>query len=100
VVRWSGAHGTALRIDGPRVRLTLRDADEVPLVDLHKEDGAAITIRLPERWASGGSAEERESTSPSRVTKRFAIRAGTASSDEPIALAQMVPAAPTDAPRG
>jgi hypothetical protein len=98
LVRLSAAHGTALRIDGPQVRLTVRDGDEVPLVDLHKEESAAVTIRLPERWAARATVEERDRTPQSPVTKRFLLQPN--SSEDPIVLAQLTQTAPADQPRG
>jgi hypothetical protein len=98
LVRLSTAHAAALRIDGPQIRLTVRDADDVPLVDLHKEDGATVLVRLPERWTSHAAAEERDTQAQSHVLKRFVLEAPH--SEQPIALAQLPPASPVGEARG
>ena len=99
LVSLAGTRGPALRIDGPDVRLTLRDADEVPLVDLHKEDGAVVTLRLPDRWAAHAAVEERDPSAQALVLKRFSLEAEHAAA-QPIALAELTPAAPLGETRG
>jgi hypothetical protein len=39
------------------VRLTVRDVEDVPVIDLHKEAGVALTLALPERWAAHATTE-------------------------------------------
>jgi hypothetical protein len=51
LARWNEGRGVSLRIDGPAARRTLRDERGVPVVDLHKEDGAVVLLHLPESWA-------------------------------------------------
>ncbi|HKQ68658.1 MAG TPA: hypothetical protein VJT73_04930 [Polyangiaceae bacterium] len=98
LVRLSALRGTALRIDGPQLRLTIRDGDEVPLVDLHKEDGAALTIRLPEQWAARAVVEERDATAQSQVVRRFSLEPSP--DERPIVLSQLTPTSPVSEPRG
>jgi uncharacterized caspase-like protein len=99
LVSLAGAHGTALRIDGPEIRLTLRDADEIPLVDLHKEDGAVVTVRLPDRWAAHAAVEQRDASARAQVLRRFSLEAAHPA-EKPIALAELTPAAPLGETRG
>lgn len=98
LVRLSDTHAKTLRIDGPQRRLTLRDADDVDLVDLHKEEGMAITLRLPERWATHASVEERDTTEQVRVLRRFTP--DESKPDEPIVLAALASAPPASEARG
>ena len=52
------AQGTRVRFDDSRRRVTVRDANELPWFDFHKEAGEAATLVLPSRVAAGGSIEE------------------------------------------
>lgn len=45
--------------DAAGLRLRLRDANGVPLLDAHSERGRAITVALPEAWARGAIIERR-----------------------------------------
>lgn len=77
---------------GAPARLTLRDANEVPWVDVHKEGSARMVLRVPPGWASGAIVEERQIGGDARrgrnpVIKRYALE--TASPDAPVALAQL-----------
>lgn len=87
ILRFANGRGRALRIDGPRVRLTVLDADEVPMVDLHKEEGAVVTLRLPERWVTHAAIDERNPSEQGRVARRFMLEGGP--SESPIALASL-----------
>src|SRR5262249_34107667 len=50
--------GLRLTLDAARpIRLTIRDRDELPWLDLYKEPGALLTLRLP---AAASSADERD----------------------------------------
>jgi hypothetical protein len=52
----------------------VRDADDVPWIDVHKEEGAPIELLLPARLAARVSVEEREITEQgSRVLRRAAF---------------------------
>lgn len=52
------ASGVTLNLaPGPELRLTVRDADEQPWVDLHKEAGASLSLRLPARWGARASVD-------------------------------------------
>lgn len=95
LVSLGSTHGTALRLDGPQVRLTVRDADDVPLVDLHKENGAVVTVRLPARWAARAVAEQRDPGASAQVLRRFAIEPRP---DQPM-LAQLSTEPAVDATR-
>ena len=89
--------GAALRIEGPQKRLTVRDADDVPLVGLHKEDGAVVTVHLPERWATRAAVEERDPSS-SHVVNRFALDVPRA--EPKVLLAELLASPPAGAARG
>lgn len=83
VVRLSSAHAERLRVDAEGdVRLTVRDADDVPVVDLHKERGAAITLVVPPRWGRGGTLERSEILGGVRTTRRYALRPSTEDESE------------------
>jgi hypothetical protein len=65
-------------------RLTLRDADEVPWADLHREAGAMIDLVVPERLAQGAVLERREGARVvSRSIVRTAENGGIELADEP-----------------
>jgi hypothetical protein len=50
--------GLRLTLDAARpIRLTIRDRDELPWLDLYKETGAPVTLRLP---VAAASADERD----------------------------------------
>jgi len=50
--------GPRLTLDAARpIRLTIRDRDELPWLDLHKEAGAPVTLRLP---AAAATVDERD----------------------------------------
>ena len=54
----AGDGGLRLTLEAARsIRLTIRDRDELPWIDLHKEAGAPLTLRLP---AASVSADERD----------------------------------------
>lgn len=97
IATFARAHAKLLRIDGPATRLTLRDADDVPVVDLHKEAGAVVTLRLPDRWATRSAIEELEPNAPERPRKRFTV---DASGDAPLLFAELTPAPQPSEARG
>lgn len=74
-----GADARRVELDtAPRLRLTVRDVDELPWIDAHKEEGAAMTLYLPRRVAEHGAVEERrvEGTGlADRPTRRVALDA-------------------------
>jgi hypothetical protein len=54
----------------------VRDAHELPWIDLHKEPGAKLTVRIPETMAKGASVDERDLLAPGGpVTTRRAVDA-------------------------
>ena len=63
------ARALRLAVDGREQRLTVRDSRELPWVDVHKEAGAALTLRLPLDRAPGASVDERD-TATGGVTAR------------------------------
>jgi hypothetical protein len=66
--------GTALRVDaGPGARLTVRDRDSIPWIDLNPEDGFGVTLRLPRRAAEGAFVEESHGGigAPAMATYRY-----------------------------
>src|SRR5262249_12850354 len=45
---------------GTPERITVRDQDDLPWIDLHREPSATLTLRLPERLAENAVVEARE----------------------------------------
>lgn len=94
------AKGVRIELDAaPRSRLTVRDGDALPWIDVHKEAGTPATLKIPAQWAARASVEEREpSEAASRVLRRYALDA--VPPDEPIRLAALTPAPPSGETRG
>jgi len=67
-----GSGGVRLRVGDAHRRLTLRDANEVPWLDLHKEVGP-LGLVVPRRIASEAALEDLDPSG--MVTKRVAIHA-------------------------
>ena len=86
------ARGARLELDAsPSLRLTVRDGEDVPWIDVHKEEGTRVVLRLPESLSARISLEEREVTEQgSRVLRRSGF-AG-APDDRPLRLADATPA--------
>jgi hypothetical protein len=69
------SQAATLVIEGERPqRVTVRDHDELPWVDVHTEAGSTVRVRLPERLANRMSVEELEG---GRIVRRRANRAAT-----------------------
>ena len=98
LVRLSSAHATTVSIGEERVRLTLRDADGIPLVDLHKEDGASLLLRFPDRWAAHSTIEHVDAGAPGRILQSHSLEAPA--KDRTLALADLTPSVPSVDPRG
>jgi len=59
IIELAAAHAARVEVAaGPR-RLTVRNPDELPWIDLDEEAGTTATLLVPERWAAGASLEER-----------------------------------------
>jgi len=54
----TAAQGTRVRLDERQHRVTVRDANELPWFDFHKESGEVATLVLPARVAAGASIDE------------------------------------------
>lgn len=93
VVDWRGSRAVRLRLEGNQ-RVTVRDRDELPWIDVHTEPGSAVELRLPARLVDGLSLELRDETG--RVTQRLGGAAATAT----LALADFHPLDPASASRG
>jgi hypothetical protein len=90
----AAATGSRLTLDAARpIRLTIRDRDELPWIDLNKEAGAPITLRLP---ASAASADE---LAAGGVIQRHQLQLEPGTLLPTIALAGLSPAAPPPAAR-
>jgi hypothetical protein len=86
--------GPRLTLDAARaIRLTIRDRDELPWIDLNKEAGAPITLRLP---ASAASADE---LGDGGVIQRHQLQLEPGTHAPTLALAGLSPAAPPPAAR-
>jgi len=84
--------GAVLRVDPSRsARLTVRDRDDVPWIDVNKEDGFAVTLRMPRRAAEGAVVEESDASpgAAARAHPRFAYP--TAEGAQTATLAQLSP---------
>lgn len=95
-VRLGGAHAERLSLDAAAdVRLTVKDSEGVPVVDVHKERGAPMTLGLPARWAAGGSVEQIVGTSNPRTIRRYALAApasdGADERDHVLAMVEVAP---------
>lgn len=66
----NSAHAARLRLDEPRQRVTVRDANEIDWVDTHKEAGAGLTLRVPFEVAKGANIEELTADSSLPVRRR------------------------------
>ncbi len=74
------AKGVKVTIDEAQRRLTLRDTDEIPWVDLHKEKGKSLQLTLPTRIAKGASFEETVQGA-TRPSERYALSESKERSD-------------------
>lgn len=86
LVRLRVARATTLHVAAPEaLRLTIRDRSEIPIVDLYKEAGAVVDVRLPMSLAEGAVIDERNPSAPGvPVTRRYALpSAGADSLDSP-----------------
>ncbi|MDF2692988.1 MAG: hypothetical protein K0S65_1371, partial [Labilithrix sp.] len=85
---------------GPRDprRVTLRDADDVPWIDLHCEDAARCVLAVPERAATGATVEAyRVDSAGMHSAGRSAF---VADDDRPTPLASLSPTSDASSPRG
>jgi hypothetical protein len=94
------AAGARLELDAARpVRLTVRDENALPWIDVHKERGAAATLRIPASWAARATVEEREvSEYGGRPLHRYTLDG--VKEAEPIRLSALTPTEPAAEPRG
>ena len=98
LVRLSSARATTVKIGEERTRLTLRDADGVPLVDLHKEEGTSLMLRFPDRWATHATVEQVEAEASEHILRRYLIEAPE--KDRKLVLAELTPPSPGVDARG
>ncbi|MGD0676319.1 MAG: hypothetical protein ABSC94_12945 [Polyangiaceae bacterium] len=91
----SEARAARIEVDGREQRLTVRDAQELPWIDLHKEAGATLTLRLPIGRAMGASIDERDALAPGApIVSRRPARGGGAPGG--VTLASMSPRGPSE----
>lgn len=69
----SASRGKKVRLDGGVLRWTVRDQDDVRWIDVHKEAGSVLTLRVPERLDEKGTVEERDPAT-GNVLRRYALR--------------------------
>lgn len=75
--------GRRLALDTARpIRLTIRDRDELPWLDLNKEAGAAVTLRLPTAAASADERDERGAVQRRALDPAAMTAAGSAALDD------------------
>jgi len=87
------AQGTRVRIDDNRRRVTVRDANELPWFDFHKEAGETATLVLPSRVAAGASIDVHGARGKTRHTLE-------APAPAELVLAALTPIAAPHDPRG
>ncbi len=94
----AAARARSLHIEAERrIRLTVRDQDGLPWIDVYKEAGTAMTLALPPERLAQASIEELEVTGAgARVLRRLVLGAG----DGPIELDSLTVAALTHDARG
>ena len=71
---------------GEEQRVTVRDADELPWIDLHAEAGSRVRLHLPERLRAQLTVESRALDASGRVLGR---KEGVAALDHPTLLAEL-----------
>jgi hypothetical protein len=97
--RWHAFH-LELGSDAP-ARLTLHDADDIPWVDVHKEAGVALTLRLPSSLSRGATAEvRRPSTASADVPRRLRYDLVAGDESSTLRLAAASPETPPARARG
>jgi hypothetical protein len=84
-----------------RIRLTVRDQDGLPWIDVYKEAGTAMTLALPPERLAQASIEELEVTGEgARVRRVRVLGAGDGSVDGSVALDALAVAEPAHDARG
>ncbi|HVH45494.1 MAG TPA: EF-hand domain-containing protein [Labilithrix sp.] len=77
VVDLAHAVGARVRVDANERRLTVRDQDEVPWLDMHKEAGAEVLLHLPPRLAQRAALDE-ASTTTGAIVRHDLVEVGAA----------------------
>ena len=99
----SRAVGRRVSLDKDRdVRITLRDADDIPWVDVHKETGAAMTLSLPAPLDRPGAVAEEiaiDAAGP-RVVQRRRLTEDDDNRQSPISLTSLPISAASGSARG
>jgi len=84
----SAARAVVLELGSGEQRVTVRDAQELPWIDVHKERGTSVRLRVPRDRASGASVDERDPASPTApLLGRRAI--GVTDDAAPVSLAAL-----------
>lgn len=75
--RLTDARATRVEVDSQRqVRMTVRDKDDLPWIDINKEQGHRTTLYVPSRVIEKASFDEHEATDgDSRIVHRFSATA-------------------------
>ena len=82
---------------GEERRITVRDGDDLPWIDLHTEADNAVRLRLPEKVREQLTVDSRSLDASGRLVVR---REGVASVDHPTLLAQLATRAASENARG
>jgi hypothetical protein len=82
--------------DAAPLRLRLRDAEGVPVLDAHTEGGSALEVALPEAWATGAVVERAGTNGAAATLDAYAVP------DQPevLGLAALQPIAARGSARG
>ncbi len=88
----SAARAVLLDLGPGEQRVTVRDVQELPWIDVHKEPGTTIRLRMPRDRAVGASVDERNPASPAApLVERRSIGAGDEGGPVSIAALQLAP---------
>jgi hypothetical protein len=88
----SAARAVLLDLGAGEQRVTVRDVQELPWIDVHKEAGTTMRLRMPRDRAVGASVDERNAASPaSPLLRRRAIGAIDEAGPVPVASLQTSP---------
>lgn len=85
--------------DAGALRVRLRDASGVPLLDVHSEPGHRLALSLPESWAAG-AVVERSAPSANAATNEWHEFYTVPEAPEPVTLATLARLTPRSTGRG
>lgn len=91
LIDWSAVETPILELPaGAERRVTVRDADELPWIDVHSEAAATVRLHLPARLAAQLAVDVRAADASGRILSR---RQGSVPAERPVALAELAESA-------